>query len=90
MLGVFLDEGIPSDPAPAELTFIDLNERDYLEIQPKLKQVFFIGNGKTSVGTQQRIVIPKGATRLFLGTMDACCWADNIGFFKMMVTAGNN
>lgn len=90
LLGVFLDENVPTNPAPDELTFFNLKERDYLEIQPKLKQVFFIGNGKTSDSTQQRIVIPNGATRLFLGTMDACCWADNTGYFKMVVTAGNN
>ncbi|MEJ7677498.1 MAG: hypothetical protein WKG06_06425 [Segetibacter sp.] len=54
-----------------------------------MKQVFFIGDGQTSGGVQQRIVIPKGATRLFLGTLDGYGWYNNGGAFNLTVTATN-
>jgi hypothetical protein len=51
-----------------------------------LKQVFFIGNGLTSTNQVQQIIIPAGATRLFLGTADSGQWNNNIGSFTVTVT----
>lgn len=36
----------------------------------EIGQTFFIGDGRTASGQQQRFVIPAGATRLFLGFAD--------------------
>lgn len=88
LIGVFLSEERPnSRPAPEMLNFGELSSRDYLRITPKIKQTFFIGDGLTSDGTEQLIIVPEGATRLFLGTMDGCCWGDNIGEFHVSIVA---
>jgi hypothetical protein len=87
LIGVFLDNDIPTGKVPPdELDFTSQATRDYLEFHPKLKQVFFIGDGKTSGGTQQKLYIPQGATRLFLGTMDGYGWYNNEGAFKAAIT----
>jgi hypothetical protein len=86
IMGVFLVDDIPSKVTPVALDFGSMEARDYLELRPKLKQVFFIGDGKTSGGAQQKIFIPKGTKRLFLGTMDGYEWNNNEGAFKATVT----
>lgn len=40
-------------------------------LAPLLRQPFFVGDGKTSVGEVQQIRVPVGATRVCLGAMDA-------------------
>ena len=59
---------------------------------PTLAQVFFIGNGRTAEGTLQRFIVPKGATRLFLGFADAYgftgppgYYGDNSGFVEVRI-----
>lgn len=90
LVGVFLNNKIPVGPVPRALDFSSPSTRDYFKLSPKLKQVFFIGNGKTSSGVQQKIVIPAGATRLFLGTMDGIEWTGNSGAFSATVKVGKN
>jgi hypothetical protein len=51
-----------------------------------LKQVFFIGAGATRDGVSRRFVVPKDATRLFLGVMDGYEWNNNYGSFAVRVT----
>jgi hypothetical protein len=51
----------------------------YSTLRPALKQVFFIGDGLDAVAAQQLVVVPFGATRLYLGTADGGNWADNRG-----------
>jgi hypothetical protein len=48
--------------------------RDYLTLSPVLKQVFFVGDGRTSQGAIQHVINPAGATRLFLGVLPALLW----------------
>lgn len=87
LVGVFLDDAQPdSSPAPSPLDFGTQASRDYLMLSPLLKQVFFIGDGVTSGGEVQQVLIPAGATRLYLGTWDSCCWDNNIGQFEVIVT----
>jgi PEP-CTERM motif len=86
LLGVFLDDMIPSGFSPPQLVFGSQAAMDYLTISPKLNQVFFIGDGLTSTNIQQRIFVPEGATRLFLGTMDGYGWYDNSGAFTLDLT----
>jgi hypothetical protein len=71
LVGVFLNDDEPTDPAPAALpsfTFPD----EFTQLNPLLNQVFFVGDGvQESTGAAQRFYIPTGATRLFLGFADA-------------------
>ena len=56
---------------------------------PSLKQVFYIGDGLSGsgAGTAQQFVIPAGATRLFLGTVDGHEWSSNSGSFSVSASA---
>lgn len=87
LIGVFLDGGLPDNEgtAPLGLDFTTQTARDYGTLQPALRQPFYIGNGQTSGGAQQSIIIPAGATRLFMGTMDGHEWSNNVGGFTATV-----
>jgi hypothetical protein len=81
LVGVFLDNSEPADPAPSPLNFSTTGQGQNAPLlQPQLRQVFFIGDGLAgtgSGGTQQQILAPSGATRLFLGFADACHFQGN-------------
>lgn len=64
LVGVFLTDATPADPAPVRLDFTDGEQFDRLE--PRIGQTFFIGDG---VGRQY--LVPPDATRLFLGFVNA-------------------
>jgi hypothetical protein len=86
LIGVFLGPDQPNlSPAPPALDFSTPASRDFTTLSPQLKQVFFIGDGVTSGGVTQNIIVPAGATRLFLGTMDGFGWFNNIGAFSLSV-----
>jgi len=86
LLGVFLGPDRPdSTPAPDRLLFDTPETRAYAILFPALKQAFFIGDGRSSGGAGQKIVVPDGATRLFLGTMDGYIWYDNEGQFLVRI-----
>ncbi|MBL8176595.1 MAG: hypothetical protein JNK48_18105 [Bryobacterales bacterium] len=68
LLGVFLDDTTPADPAPAVVNFTGNDEAAVYT--PLLRQTFFIGDGKTSGGVVQQFRVPATATRLFLGFAD--------------------
>jgi len=73
LLGVFLDNQQPNvTPPPGPAT-------DYS--RPGLKQVF-------RIGSKAIVTVPPGATRLFLGTMDAIQWINNIGSFAVTIQGG--
>ncbi|MBE7499156.1 MAG: PQQ-binding-like beta-propeller repeat protein [Verrucomicrobiales bacterium] len=83
LVGVFLDANRPDlTPAPEAFGL----EPDAPTSSPGLKQVFFIGDGRTAGGVRQGFVVPLGATRLFLGSMDAWQWNDNQGQFNVRIT----
>ena len=69
LVGVFLDEREPSDPAPERLDFS--TTENYTTLSPLIAQVFFIGDGRTSSGAVQQVIAPAAATRLYLGFADA-------------------
>jgi hypothetical protein len=86
LLGLFLGDNRPDrSRAPKALNFGAIGT-EFVSISPQLKQVFFLGSGATRAGIAQRFVVPKGATRLFLGTMDGFEWNNNTGFFSVAVT----
>jgi hypothetical protein len=87
LIGVFLDDNLPSDfSAPASLDFSTEVSRNFTEINPLLRQVFFIGNGRTDSDVVQTFNVPSGATRLFLGIMDGSGWWNNEGSFEVKYT----
>jgi len=99
LVGVFLDDStpMPGDTAPPGLDFSDGSSgggagltpvpggKDYSEIAPQLRQLFFIGDGFTSAGVGQKVKAPLGATRLFLASTDGCGWYNNNGGYSVLV-----
>jgi hypothetical protein len=112
LVGVFLGDETPSDPAPARLVYytpgetlsppagaISVSQDEYSA--SALQQSFFIGDGLAGA-TRQRFHVPDGATRLFLGFVDAlnlgdprlgtpspadpCCYSDNTGTAEVTVS----
>lgn len=92
LIGVFLDNNRPdTSPAPAALNFWPVGNVpggfDYTTISPALRQVFFIGDGLAGGSVVQQVIVPQGATRLFLGSMDGYGWFNNSGEFMVTLTA---
>lgn len=93
LVGVFLGNANPVRP-PARLDFSDAAQgTSFAELSPALGQTFFIGDGTTRSGLQQRFVIPPGATRLYLGFADAFsfqgppgAYSDNTGGLSVTLT----
>ena len=97
LVGVFLSNVEPADPAPASLDFTQIGT-NFATLSPALDQTFFIGDGLTGNGTGslQQFVVPAGATRLFLGIADESggsyngppgSYGDNLGSFSATVTS---
>lgn len=77
LVGVFLTEAVPADPAPPPLDFT--GGEDFEELAPEIAQTFLVGDG---IGRTYRV--PSGATRLFLGFADAFLYEGAPGWY------GNN
>lgn len=87
LMGVFLDDSAPNlSPTPGALDFSAGGlGTSFLSLSPGLKQVFFIGDGRTASFVTQTFLVPAGATRLFLGTMDGYGWWNNLGSYDVTV-----
>jgi hypothetical protein len=86
LVGVFLGPDQPDQtPPPDALDFTSADSRDYVSLAPALKQVFYIGDGRTSTGGQHQVAVPDGATRLYLGTMDGFEWKNDSGALSVQV-----
>jgi hypothetical protein len=80
LAGVFLDANEPSGAGPARLSLSD--PEDFTDLFPLLGQTFFIGDGRSDTGSQvQRFHVPTGASRLFLGFVDAPSFQGDPGFY---------
>ena len=83
LVGVFLDDNDPTlgnAPMPENLDYSSDASRNQTSYSPKLRQIFFIGDGLTDDGkTQQQFIPPKGATRMYLATWDFYEWNNNSG-----------
>ncbi len=91
LIAVFLDDDQPSlTAAPPALDFQPngnvVGGLNYLSLSPKLKQVFFVGDGLSQTSVRQQVIVPEGATRLYLGTMDGFGWFNNTGSFSVTVS----
>lgn len=84
LIGVFLTSSQPDPSAvPSEFNFASSGV-NFLSLAPGLQQPFFIGDGLTGPGgVVQSFIVPDGATRLFLGTMDEFEWRNNSGSFTV-------
>jgi hypothetical protein len=78
LVGVFIGSSAPKSGAPATL---ELDSLEFKSLSPKLRQVFFIGDGKNSKGELQEFVVPSGATRLALGVADGWDFMGAPGFY---------
>ncbi|MEH1802005.1 MAG: hypothetical protein V7L13_23165 [Nostoc sp.] len=88
LVGVFTGEDPPNkSQRPDTLLFETEKERNYPTLSPKLKQVFFIGDGKTDMDVKQKVIVPEEARHLYLGILDWCNWDDNQGYFDVEVTS---
>ena len=86
LLGVFLDNSQPNlTPAPSTLDFSASGGTGFSSLSPGLKQVFFIGNGLDALNNLRTIIVPQGATRLFLGVADGEEWSNNTGSFDVSI-----
>jgi hypothetical protein len=87
LVGVFLTNDPPNiNVPPPTLTWDNQDQGDYLTLFPQLQQPFFIGDGLTSGSQSQKVIIPSGTTRLYLGTLDGFEWNNNIGGFDVTAT----
>lgn len=97
LVGVFTSEVEPVNPAPPALNFAVIGT-NYTALAPQLRQQFFIGDGLTSVGLTsvaggvQKVGVPAGATRLYLGFVDGITfdsipdwYEDNTGSLSVTV-----
>ncbi len=87
LVGVFLDGSVPSGPAPeAYLDYTTDVARNAAHYAPGLRQPFYIGDGMTADGFAQTFRVPAGATRLYLGALDAYDNHLNFGSFVVGIT----
>lgn len=84
LVGVFLDDTVPSGMAPASLN----SGISFTSLSPGLRQIFWIGDGLTGTGTGdvQQFFAPTGATRLFLGSTDGFGWFNNSGVSEVTIS----
>ena len=97
LVGVFLTDAMPQDPAPAAVDWTALAGAG--QLAPQVGQVFFLGDGLTGNGSgqQQVFVVPPSATRLYLGFADAPGFSgtpggygDNLGLLTASVKIEEN
>ena len=86
LVGVFLNNKTPKSGDAATALDFSTFGTEFTTLAPKLNQVFFIGDGKTTSGLTQTFLAPTAATRLFLGTMDGYEWNNNSGSFAVDMT----
>lgn len=99
LVGVFLDGSDPDAlAAPGSIAYGSEADYSLTSYAPGLRQVFFIGDGKTGIddplGSVQDFFVPTGATRLYLGFADAFAfnaqagyYGDNVGELRVEVNA---
>jgi hypothetical protein len=85
LVGVFLNNNVPTaNTAPSVSN--DYTTQNDTTIQ--LQEPFYIGDGTpySNPNVTAQFVVPQGATRLFLGTMDGYQWNNNGGSYSVTIT----
>lgn len=87
LVAVFLDDTPTQNrtTTPPRLRFGSEINRNFKILEPTVGQIFFIGDGKDSVGNLQAFLVPQGATRLYVATMAE--YELNINFGQLTVEA---
>ncbi len=67
VIGVFLGDFVNTATSPPSVDYTGAG-RDVQELMPLLQQPFYVGAGTTLSAQSRVIIVPAGATRLFLGT----------------------
>ncbi|MGH7242821.1 MAG: hypothetical protein ACREJD_05330 [Phycisphaerales bacterium] len=84
LVGVFIEAGdISALSAPGAMSYPDLASYTAGSYAPGLRQVFFIGDGKTGTGSgaTQLFGVPDGAAYLVLGIADAFGFNADAGYY---------
>lgn len=87
LAGMFLTDAEPTYPAPPGSVYA--RGDDFLLDVPIIQQVFYIGDGLSPDGQVQLHRVPKGATRLFFGFVDAFGFEGSPGWYDDNVGALN-
>lgn len=88
LVAVFLTDANPrTQSTPASLDFSTPTAQNYTSISPAIGQTFFVGSGTNPDGSKRQIVVPAGATRMFLGIADTVAWRDNGGSLSVSLTS---
>lgn len=74
LVGVFLTDAEPAGDAPERLDFT--GREHYDELAPEIGQTFLIGDGEG-----RTVIVPEGATRLFLGFADGYVFVGLPGWY---------
>ena len=69
LIGVFTGDNLDLKNIPPSVDYSSGAARDVSNFTPLLQQPFFIGAGRTSTGDFRRVIVPSGATRLYLGVL---------------------
>jgi hypothetical protein len=93
MVGVFLKDGERPDATPfvPGLDFSSPTARDFNTLDPRKKQIFFIGDGVNNRARRlQRFVVPDDVDTLYLGLQDTRgWWWDNFGSVRTTLFTGD-
>lgn len=84
LVGVFIEAGdISALSAPGGMSYPDLASYTAASYAPGLRQVFYIGDGKTGTGSGavQGFYVPDGAAYLVLGIADAFGFNADAGYY---------
>ena len=69
LVGVFAGETLDLRNIPPAVDYSSPSARDTSNFTPLLQQPFFVGTGRISTGDFRRIIVPPGATHLYLGVL---------------------
>ena len=72
LTGVFTGEFAPSGDAPPSLNIAGREGRISRQSGLLLHQLFLLGDGRADNRAEVEVEVPTGATRLYLGVVDAC------------------
>ncbi len=92
LVGVFLSDAVPDGQLGGAAPSGGLGG-DLRFLTPALRQVFYIGDGRTAGGDFKQVTAPLGATRLFLGIADGFVFSgapgaydDDDGLFRISLS----
>jgi len=78
LVGVFLTDGPAPNPAPPAMDVT--NDAGFTRVNPRIGQVFFVGDG-SGTGGAQSFHIPPTATRAFFGFADGFSFQGEPGYY---------